>query len=186
MDAQPRIGVVGATGAVGAVTLGLPRRRGATESVRAFASARSAGSRVPFGDGEIAVEEATEAALAAGDVDLYLFLGRHLGQPRAGAGCLLRRRHLRRQVVLRLPARGRVPPRRAGGERPARFRRARARPDRREPQLLHHPAHVRAEAAARRSQPRARQGVGPTSRSRVRAPTEWPPWPRRRRPPTIS
>jgi aspartate-semialdehyde dehydrogenase len=72
MDAQPRIGVVGATGAVGAVTLGLLAERG-YESVRAFASARSAGSRVPFGDGEIDVEEATQAALSAGDVDLFLF-----------------------------------------------------------------------------------------------------------------
>ena len=72
MDAQPRIGVVGATGAVGAVTLELLAERG-YESVRAFASARSAGSRVPFGDGRIVVEEATAAALSTGDVDLFLF-----------------------------------------------------------------------------------------------------------------
>jgi len=36
MDAQPRIGVVGATGAVGMVTLGLLAERG-YENVRAFA-----------------------------------------------------------------------------------------------------------------------------------------------------
>ena len=72
MDAQPRIGVVGATGAVGMVTLGLLAERG-YENVRAFASARSAGSRLPFGDDEILVEEATHEALAAGDVDLFLF-----------------------------------------------------------------------------------------------------------------
>ena len=72
MDSQPRLGVVGATGAVGMVTLGLLAERG-YENVRAFASARSAGSTVPFGDGSIVVEEATPEALGAGDVDLFLF-----------------------------------------------------------------------------------------------------------------
>jgi aspartate-semialdehyde dehydrogenase len=72
MAAQPRIGVVGATGAVGTVTLGLLAERG-YEHVRAFASARSAGSRLPYGDDELTVEEASESALAAGDVDLFLF-----------------------------------------------------------------------------------------------------------------
>jgi len=72
MDAHARIGVVGATGAVGTVTLALLAERG-FENVRAFASARSAGARVRFGDGELVVEEATAEALAAGDVDLFLF-----------------------------------------------------------------------------------------------------------------
>jgi aspartate-semialdehyde dehydrogenase len=72
MEAQPRVGVVGATGAVGKVTLGLLAERG-YERVRAFASARSAGSSLPFGDGELVVEEATPDALALGDVDLFLF-----------------------------------------------------------------------------------------------------------------
>ena len=58
MDVRPRIGVVGATGAVGAVTLALLAERG-FENVRAFASARSAGSRIRFGDRELLVEEAT-------------------------------------------------------------------------------------------------------------------------------
>jgi aspartate-semialdehyde dehydrogenase len=65
---EPRIGVVGATGAVGRVTLGLLRERG-YESIRAFASARSAGTTV---DG-LTVEEATPGALAAGDLDICLF-----------------------------------------------------------------------------------------------------------------
>ena len=69
--AGPRIGVVGATGAVGTITLELLAERG--YDVRAFASARSAGSRLPFGDDEILVEEATPEALSAGDVDLFLF-----------------------------------------------------------------------------------------------------------------
>jgi aspartate-semialdehyde dehydrogenase len=69
---RPVIGVVGATGAVGTVTLALLAERG-YENVRAFASARSAGTRVRFGDGELTVEEATPETLAAGDVDLFLF-----------------------------------------------------------------------------------------------------------------
>jgi aspartate-semialdehyde dehydrogenase len=64
-----RIGIVGATGAVGTVTLGLLEQRGYT-NVRAFASARSAGKTL---DGGIVVEEATPDALAAGDLDVVLF-----------------------------------------------------------------------------------------------------------------
>jgi aspartate-semialdehyde dehydrogenase len=72
MGERARIGIVGATGAVGTVTLDLLAERG-YEDVRAFASARSAGSRVPFGDGDLLVEEATPETLGAGDVDLFLF-----------------------------------------------------------------------------------------------------------------
>jgi aspartate-semialdehyde dehydrogenase len=64
-----RIGVVGATGAVGIVTLRLLRERGYA-NVRAFASARSAGREL---EGGIVVEEATPEALAAGGLDLALF-----------------------------------------------------------------------------------------------------------------
>jgi aspartate-semialdehyde dehydrogenase len=63
-----RLGVVGATGAVGSVTLDLLRQRG-YEHVRLFASARSAGRRL----GEWTVEEATPEALEAADVDVFLF-----------------------------------------------------------------------------------------------------------------
>jgi aspartate-semialdehyde dehydrogenase len=63
-----RIGVVGATGAVGTVTLRLLRERG-YENVRAFASARSAGRQL----GSLTVEEATAEALLAGGLDLVLF-----------------------------------------------------------------------------------------------------------------
>jgi aspartate-semialdehyde dehydrogenase len=65
---QPSIGVVGATGAVGTVTLQLLRDRG-FENVRVFASERSAGKRL----GEWIVEEATPDALSASDVDIFLF-----------------------------------------------------------------------------------------------------------------
>jgi aspartate-semialdehyde dehydrogenase len=63
-----RIGVVGATGAVGTVTLRLLRERGYA-NVRGFASARSAGRQV----GDLTVEEATAETLAAGGLDLVLF-----------------------------------------------------------------------------------------------------------------
>ena len=72
MRERPRIGVVGATGAVGRIALDLLAERGHV-SVRAFASARSAGARVPFGSGELTIEEATPEALAAGELDLCLF-----------------------------------------------------------------------------------------------------------------
>jgi aspartate-semialdehyde dehydrogenase len=64
-----RIGVVGATGAVGTVTLRLLSARG-YGNVRAFASARSAGRQL---DGGQRVEEATPEALAAAGLDLVLF-----------------------------------------------------------------------------------------------------------------
>jgi aspartate-semialdehyde dehydrogenase len=67
-----RIGVIGATGAVGTVGLELLAERG-FDNVRAFASARSAGRTVPFGERELEVEEATAEALAAGDLDLCFF-----------------------------------------------------------------------------------------------------------------
>jgi aspartate-semialdehyde dehydrogenase len=68
MSEQPTIGVVGATGAVGTVTLDLLRARG-YENVRIFASARSAGKQL----GEWTIEEATPDALSRGDVDVFLF-----------------------------------------------------------------------------------------------------------------
>ena len=69
MRTDARIGVVGATGAVGSVTMRLLRERG-YENVRAFASSRSAGKELESGT---VVEEATPAALAAGGLDVVLF-----------------------------------------------------------------------------------------------------------------
>ena len=68
MPDRPAIGVVGATGAVGSVTLDLLQQRG-YDNVRVFASARSAGKQL----GSWTVEEATPEALSRGDVDLFLF-----------------------------------------------------------------------------------------------------------------
>ena len=68
MARNTRIGVVGGTGAVGSVTLGLLDAHG-FENVRVFASARSAGKQL----GRHTVEEATPEALSRGDVDVFLF-----------------------------------------------------------------------------------------------------------------
>ncbi len=62
---SPRIGVVGATGAVGTVTLELLAERGFGD-VRAFASARSAGAAVVYGDAELVGDE-LHRVLAAGE-----------------------------------------------------------------------------------------------------------------------
>src|SRR3954464_14263140 len=67
-SSSPSVGVVGATGAVGTVTLELLEREG-YENVRVFASARSAGKQL----GRFTVEEATPEALSRGDIDLFLF-----------------------------------------------------------------------------------------------------------------
>ena len=72
MPSSPRIGVVGATGAVGTVTLQLLAERG-FDQVRAFASARSAGRSVAYSDNSLVVEEAAPEALASGDLDLCFF-----------------------------------------------------------------------------------------------------------------
>ena len=89
---SPRIGVVGATGAVGTVTLELLSERGFA-TVRAFASSRSAGSRVRYGAEELVVEEATPEALGGGELDLLFFsvgtaTSRELVPPAAEAGAV--------------------------------------------------------------------------------------------------
>jgi aspartate-semialdehyde dehydrogenase len=68
LDPGLRIGIVGATGAVGRVTLEYLTARG-HPNIRTFASRRSAGSSV---DGH-RIEEATEEALGAGDLDVCFF-----------------------------------------------------------------------------------------------------------------
>ena len=67
-----RLGVVGATGAVGTVTLQLLAERG-YEDIRAFASVRSAGTEVAFGGRTLAVEEATPENLRDAELDLCFF-----------------------------------------------------------------------------------------------------------------
>ncbi len=87
-DPGLRIGVVGATGAVGRVTLDYLSARGHT-NVRAFASRRSAGRTVAG----VEVEEATAETLGAGDLDVCFFsvgtrLSRELVPAAAGGGAI--------------------------------------------------------------------------------------------------
>ncbi|HEX4747533.1 MAG TPA: Asd/ArgC dimerization domain-containing protein [Gaiellaceae bacterium] len=68
IDPELRIGIVGATGAVGRVTLEYLVDRGYT-NLRTFASWRSAGGWL----GDFEVEEATARSLGAGDLDVCFF-----------------------------------------------------------------------------------------------------------------
>jgi aspartate-semialdehyde dehydrogenase len=66
-----RIGVVGATGATGQVTLALLReRKFPVDELRLFASKRSAGRRIGWGDSEVAVEALEDGNFAGLDVVL--------------------------------------------------------------------------------------------------------------------
>ncbi|MGR7025045.1 aspartate-semialdehyde dehydrogenase [Geodermatophilus sp. URMC 62] len=68
----PRVGVVGATGQVGAVVRRLlAERQFPVGELRFFASARSAGSTLPWGDGEITVEDAASADPAGLDIAIF-------------------------------------------------------------------------------------------------------------------
>jgi aspartate-semialdehyde dehydrogenase len=67
-----RIGVVGATGQVGAVMRDILRqRRLPIAEIRFFASARSAGSTLPWGDGEVVVEDAATADPSGLDIAVF-------------------------------------------------------------------------------------------------------------------
>ena len=66
------VAVVGVTGAVGREMLKtLEERNFPAAKVRALASARSAGTRLPFRDGEIVVEELTEKSFAGTQLALF-------------------------------------------------------------------------------------------------------------------
>jgi aspartate-semialdehyde dehydrogenase len=72
MPAHPVVAVCGATGAVGREMLKvLEQRAFPGAEVRALASARSAGQKLPFAGGELVVEEMREDSFA--DVDIALF-----------------------------------------------------------------------------------------------------------------
>jgi len=67
-----RIGIVGATGQVGGVMRAvLAERQFPVSQLRLFASARSAGRRLPWADGEVVVEDADTADYS--DLDIVLF-----------------------------------------------------------------------------------------------------------------
>jgi len=72
MPARPVVAVAGATGAVGVEMLRVLEQRDFPASeVRALASSRSAGRRVPFAGGELVVEEMTEASFEGVDIALF-------------------------------------------------------------------------------------------------------------------
>jgi len=72
MPARPVVAVAGATGAVGVEMLRVLEQRGFPASeVRALASSRSAGRRVPFAGGELVVEELTESSFEGVDIALF-------------------------------------------------------------------------------------------------------------------
>jgi aspartate-semialdehyde dehydrogenase len=67
-----RIGIVGATGQVGGVMRGiLAERAFPVDELRLFASARSAGRTLPWGDGEVTVEDAATADYRGLDIVLF-------------------------------------------------------------------------------------------------------------------
>ena len=69
---QPVVGIVGATGAVGAeLLLCLEQRKFPLSRLRLFASARSAGRRLLFRGEGVPVEELNETALAGVDIALF-------------------------------------------------------------------------------------------------------------------
>jgi len=69
---SPRVAVVGATGAVGPVVLEVLHERGfPAAEVAAFASARSAGTRVAFAGSDLEVRELTPDSFAGFDLALF-------------------------------------------------------------------------------------------------------------------
>jgi aspartate-semialdehyde dehydrogenase len=67
-----KLGIVGATGMVGEVMRSVLQERSfPADEVRFFASARSAGRRLPYGGGEIEVEEAATADYSGLDIVLF-------------------------------------------------------------------------------------------------------------------
>jgi aspartate-semialdehyde dehydrogenase len=89
----PRVGIVGATGLVGEMmrTL-LAERNFPLKSLRLFASARSAGARLAWGDAEIVVEDAATADYAGLDIVFFSAGGdtsRELAPKVARAGAIV-------------------------------------------------------------------------------------------------
>jgi aspartate-semialdehyde dehydrogenase len=88
-----RVAVVGATGAVGSTMLGIMRERAfPADEVVAFATARSAGRRIDFGDAELVVRELSEEAIQGFDIALFSAGGDTSGEwaPRfAAAGAVV-------------------------------------------------------------------------------------------------
>src|SRR6478672_10321782 len=88
-----RVGVVGATGQVGAVMRRLLDERDfPLTEIRYFASARSAGTTLPWRGGEIVVEDAATADVSGLDIALFSAGGgtsRELAPTYAAAGAIV-------------------------------------------------------------------------------------------------
>ncbi|MRS12004.1 MAG: aspartate-semialdehyde dehydrogenase [Actinobacteria bacterium] len=93
MSEAPVVAVGGATGAVGREMLAVLEQRAFPASrVIALASSRSAGKTVPFGGGELVVEEMTPGSFE--DVDIALFsagagISKQFRDAVTGAGCVM-------------------------------------------------------------------------------------------------
>jgi aspartate-semialdehyde dehydrogenase len=89
----PRVGIVGATGLVGEMMRALLAERGfPLRSLRLFASPRSAGTRLGWGDAEIVVEDAATADYAGLDIVFFSAGGdtsRELAPKVAQAGAIV-------------------------------------------------------------------------------------------------
>src|SRR4051794_2591486 len=90
---EPRVAVVGATGAVGPEVLSILAERSFPASeIVPFASARSAGTRVAFGDDQLEVRELTKDALAGFDLALFSAGGgtsKHYAPEAVKRGCVV-------------------------------------------------------------------------------------------------
>ncbi|PKQ37829.1 MAG: aspartate-semialdehyde dehydrogenase [Actinobacteria bacterium HGW-Actinobacteria-1] len=93
MPQDPVVAVAGATGAVGIEMLKVLEQRDFPASrVVALASARSAGKRLPFGGGELVVEEMTEASFEGVDIALFSAgagVSKQFLSAVTGAGCVM-------------------------------------------------------------------------------------------------
>ena len=93
MPANPVVAVAGATGVVGREMLKVLEQRDFPASkIKALASARSAGSAVPFKDGELIVEEMTAQSFEGVDIALFACGGdtsKEYRQAVVDAGCVM-------------------------------------------------------------------------------------------------
>ncbi len=93
MPARPVVAVAGATGAVGREMLTVLEQRSFPASrVVALASKRSAGTVLPFGDGELVVEELTEASFRGVDIALFsagASVSKRFREAVTDAGCVM-------------------------------------------------------------------------------------------------
>ncbi len=93
MPARPVVAVAGVTGAVGReMLLTLEQRGFPAAEVRALASARSAGKRVPFAGGELVVEEMTDSSFDGVDIALFSAgagVSKRFRDAVTGAGCVM-------------------------------------------------------------------------------------------------